>query len=40
MKKRYKLDSGMDTSITLEIDTNKIHEDLAREINGFWVEGD
>ena len=40
MKKRYKLDSGMDTSITLEIDTDKIPEDLAREINAFWIEGD
>ena len=40
MKKRYKLESGMDTSITLEIDTDKITEDTAREINSFWSEGD
>ena len=40
MKKRYKLESGMDTSITLGIDTDKIPEALAREINAFWVDGD
>lgn len=40
MKKRYKLESGMDTSITLEIDTDKIPEETAREINAFWIEGD
>lgn len=40
MKKRYKLETGLDTSITLEIDTAKISEDLAREINAFWVEAD
>lgn len=40
MKKRYKLESGMDISITLEIDTDKITEETAREINAFWIEGD
>ena len=40
MNKRYKLESGMDTSITLEIDTDKIHEDVAREINAFWMGAD
>ena len=40
MKKRYKLESGMDTSITLEIDTDKIPEERAREINAFWTKGD
>lgn len=38
MKKCYKLETGLDTSITLEFDTAKVSEDLAREINGFWVE--
>jgi len=38
MKKRYKLEAGFDTSITLEIDSEKIPEDLAREINAFWSE--
>ena len=36
MKKRFKIDSGMDTSITLEIDTVKMTPELAAEINGFW----
>jgi len=36
MKKRYKLESGMDTSITLEIDTDKITEASAHDINAFW----
>ena len=40
MKKRYKLESGLDTSITLEIDTDKITEETAREINAFWNGGD
>lgn len=40
MKKRYKLDTGLDTCITLEFDAAKFSEDLAREINGFWVRDD
>ena len=36
MKKRFKIDSGMDTSITLEIDTVKMTPELAAEMNGFW----
>lgn len=36
MKKRYRLESGMDISITLEIDTDKLGEPMAAEINGFW----
>lgn len=40
MKKRYKLDSGLDICITLEIDAAKVSEDLARDINGFWVRAD
>jgi hypothetical protein len=40
MKKRYKLESGMDTSITLDIDTEVITEALAHEINGFWIHSD
>ena len=40
MKKRYKLESGFDTTITLEIDTDKIPEDLARRTNAFWMYAD
>lgn len=40
MKKRYRLDSGMDTSITLDIDTDKIPETVASEINSFWMGAD
>lgn len=40
MKKRYKLEAGMDTSITLDIDTEVITEALAREINGFWTSAE
>lgn len=36
IKRRFRLESGLDTSITLEIDTSKITEDLAAQINGFW----
>lgn len=36
MKKQYRLDSGMDTSITLEVDTDQLDEATAAEINGFW----
>lgn len=39
-KRRYRLESGMDTSITLEIDTTKITPELAEEINGFWSSAD
>ena len=39
MKKRYTLDSGMDTSITLEIDTSKITAEIAAEINTFMGGG-
>lgn len=38
MKKRYRLETGLDTSITLEIDADKITEHAAQEINDFWVE--
>lgn len=40
MKKRYRLESGMDTSITVEIDTDKIPESMAAEINSFWIQAD
>ncbi len=36
MKRKFRLESGMDTSITLEIDTEKLTEPLAQEINDFW----
>ena len=36
MKKRYLLTSGMDTSITLEIDTTKMTAEYAADVNGFW----
>lgn len=34
MKKRYKLEAGMDTSITLEIDTTKMTAEYAADVNG------
>lgn len=37
MKKRYKLEAGMDTSITLDIDTATLTAELAAEINKFWA---
>ena len=37
MKRKFRLESGMDTSITLEIDTEKLTEPLANEINDFWA---
>ena len=40
MKKRYKLETGMDTSITLEIDTAKMKPELANDINRFWCGAD
>lgn len=40
MKKQYRLDSGMDISITLEIDTDQLDEATAAEINGFWAGAD
>lgn len=39
MKKQYRLDSGMDTSITLEIDTDKVDASMAAEMNSFWWGG-
>lgn len=36
MKKRYKLESGMDTGITLEIDTTKMTAEIAGLVNEFW----
>lgn len=36
MKKRYKIDAGLDISITVEVDLDKLTPELAAEINGFW----
>lgn len=40
MKKKFKLDSGLDISITLEIDTDKMTMEIAKEINAFWSGAD
>jgi hypothetical protein len=37
MKRKFRLESGLDTSITLEIDTEKLTKPLAKEINDFWA---
>jgi hypothetical protein len=36
MKRKFKIESGLDTSVTLEIDTDKMTESLAKEVNNFW----
>lgn len=36
MKKRFQLIADNDTSITLEIDTDKMTAELAKEVNNFW----
>jgi Protein of unknown function (DUF2528) len=36
MKRTFKLEAGEDIYITLEIDTEKMTEPLASEINAFW----
>ena len=40
MNRRYRLTSGLDTVITIEIDDEKIPIEMAREINGFWSSAD
>lgn len=40
MKKKFKLDIGLDISITLEIDTDKMTMELAKEVNDFWSGSD
>lgn len=40
MRKRYKLEAGMDTIITLEIDSTKMTAEYAAEVNGFWSGAD
>lgn len=37
MKKQYKLEDGMDLSLTLEIDTSIMTPELASDVNGFFV---
>ncbi|WP_153110105.1 DUF2528 family protein [Propionivibrio limicola] len=37
MKRRFRLEAGLDTGITLDIDTDKITQDVAEQINGFWM---
>lgn len=36
MKKRFELIADNDTSITLEIDTDKMTTAMAGEVNNFW----
>lgn len=36
MKKLLTLKTGMDVSITLEIDTDILTAETAKQINGFW----
>lgn len=37
MKRRFKLEAGLDISITLDIDLDKVTPKLAAEINNFWA---
>lgn len=36
MKKQFELIADNDTGITLEIDTDKMTAELAKEVNSFW----
>ena len=40
MKKVYKLSAGLDFSLTVEVDLEKLTPALAAEINGFWSGAD
>ncbi|MDE2256000.1 MAG: DUF2528 family protein [Betaproteobacteria bacterium] len=40
MKKKFKIDNGMEISIVLEIDTDKMTSELAKEVNDFWSYAD
>lgn len=40
MKKIYKLSSGLDVSLTVEVDLEKLTPALAAEINDFWSGAD
>lgn len=40
MIRRFKLDSGFDISITLEIDTKVVTEELANSVATFWSSKD
>ncbi len=40
MIRRFKLDSGFDISITLEIDTKVVTEELANNVATFWSNKD
>jgi len=40
MKKQFSLSSGMDVSIVLQIDTEKLTAEVAKEINEFWSGAD
>ncbi|MAN51183.1 MULTISPECIES: DUF2528 family protein [unclassified Marinimicrobium] len=37
MKRRFKLESGLDISITLDIDLDKVTPEVGEEINNFWI---
>ena len=36
MIRRFKLCAGLDVSITLDIDTSVMTEEMAAEVNAFW----
>ncbi len=36
MSKKFKLDCGIDMSITLVIDADKMTAEIAKEVNDFW----
>jgi len=40
MKRRFELSSGIDLTITLDIDTDVMTPELAKEINSFWAGAD
>lgn len=35
-KQRFKFSSGMDTTITIDVDTTVMTPELASEVNAFW----
>lgn len=40
MKRRFQLSYGFDLSITLDIDTDVMTPELAKEVNAFWISAD
>lgn len=39
-KRRFRFDSGLDISVTVEVDTNVLTTEMAKEIVSFWTSGD